>query len=68
LIIPKQQAELLGLRQLKWNLLPKETRISLFRKLCEKGSGYYRMLDSLCFCSNVSGLMKEIGFSHDSDE
>jgi hypothetical protein len=34
----------------------------------EKFSGYYRMYDSLCFCSNVSSLIEEMAFSHDSDE
>jgi len=36
--------------------------------LFEEVSGYYRMQDSLCVCSDVNGLMEELRFQHDPEE
>jgi len=33
--------------------------------LFEEVSGYYRMQDSICFSSDVNGLMEELKFQHD---
>jgi hypothetical protein len=50
------------------NLLAKETRISLFGERQKTFSGYYRMHDYLCICSNTNGLREELGFLHDPEE
>ena len=68
LTLTKDKAEILGSRLKQWNLLEKDTKISKFRLRHEKLSSFFDVKDNLCYCKDVSGLMIELGYEHDSDE
>jgi hypothetical protein len=68
LSLSKQQAELLASRLQEWNLLPKATRVSLFRKRNETSSAFYRMQDSLCVCADINGFINEQGIRNNPQE
>ena len=68
LTLTKDKAEILGSRLKQWSLLEKDTKISKFRLRHEKLSSFFDVKDNLCYCKDVSGLMIELGYEHDSDE
>jgi hypothetical protein len=57
----KTQAELLGSGLKESNLLQKGTRVSVFRKRQRGLFSYFAMEDSLCYCSDVDGLLDAFG-------
>ena len=62
--LTKEQSELLGSRLQQWNLLDGKTRISDFRNRSKKLSCFYDVKDKLCFCSDIEGLLRELGCEH----
>jgi len=62
LYLSEQQTELLGSGLLQWDLLSREARTSLLRKRQGPVFGWYKMHDCHCICSDINGLMEELGF------
>ena len=62
--LTKSNAELLTSRLKEWNLLDPTCKSSIYRKRHERFSKFYTMKDSLCYCSDVTGLFQEIGYEH----
>lgn len=62
--LSKQQSELLGSRLQEWNLLAKGAKVTVFRKRHMTLSSFFDMQDCMCFCTDILGLMNEIGISH----
>ena len=68
LSLSKEKAELLGSRLKQWNLLREDTKISFYRERHAILASFYQMEEDICFCSDVNGLMGELGYEHVSDE
>jgi hypothetical protein len=66
--LSKRKSELLGLRLQEWNLLAEGTTPSLFRARHAKLAGFYEAENNVCFCTDVDGLMRELGYEHHPDE
>lgn len=64
----KKKSELLGSRLQEWNLLAEGTTISHFRVRHAKLAGFYESENNVCFCTDVDGLMTELGYEHHPDE
>jgi hypothetical protein len=43
-------------------LLSREARTTILRKRQGPVFGWYKMHDCLCICSDINGLMEELGF------
>ena len=65
LSLSKAKAELLGSRLQQWNLLEPNTKISLFRARHRDMAEFFEMEDKMTFCSDINGLLKELGCDHD---
>ena len=63
--LTKSNAEILTSRLQEWNLLDKSCKVSEQRKRHASFSQFFTLRDQLCYCHNVGGLFKEIGFSYD---
>ena len=68
LTLTKNKAKILGSCLNQWNLLEKNIKISKIRLRYEKLSSFFDVKNNLCYCKDVSGLMIELGYKHDSDE
>jgi hypothetical protein len=68
LSLSKENAELLGSRLQQWNLLEDGTKIYIFRKRHEPLAAFYKEEDGACFCTDVNGLMNQLGNEHVPDE
>ena len=64
----KQHDQLLGSRLQEWNLLAKDTKISVFRKRNDKLTSYFAMENCVCACKNVNGLMDELNIEYNPEE
>ena len=64
LSLSKAKAELLGSRLQQWNLLEPNTKISLFRARHRDMAEFFEMEDKMTFCSDINGLLKELGCDH----
>ena len=64
LYLPKVKAEILGSRLQQWNLLQEGTTIFSFRQRNKSLSSYYAIANSICYCTNVDGLMNHLGYEH----
>lgn len=62
--LPKFQSEILGSRMQQWHYLDKKTRITKFRKRNASLTSFFTVVDSICVCNDVDGLMKALGFEH----
>lgn len=58
--LTKKKAELLGSRLQQWNLLQSGTTISHFRDRHVQLAKFYDKNDSICYCTDINGLMKEL--------
>ena len=61
----KEKAQLLGSRLQERNLLKPGTKISHFQSRHMKFSSFYSKEKNVSFCSDISGLMQEIGCCYD---
>lgn len=68
LSLPKDKAELLASRLQQWHLLAKNVKVTVYRKRSVELSGFYEMKENFCYCSDIEGLMMELGVRHASDE
>ena len=68
LSLSKEKSELLASRLQEWNLLQEGTTISHFRYRHTKLASYYVMENGVCFCTDVNGLMLELGCRHFPDQ
>ena len=68
LSLSKEKAEILGSRLQEWNLLQEGTKISHFRDRHSALAAFYRMENDICFCTDIDGLMSELGYKHEVDE
>ena len=66
--LSKQHAQLLGSRLQEWNLLAKDTKLSVFRKRNDKLTRYFTMENSVCACKNVNGLIDELNIEYNPEE
>ena len=51
-----------------WNLLQEGTKISHFRDRHSSLAAFYHMENDICFCTDVDGLMNELGYKHEVNE
>ncbi|XP_076059422.1 uncharacterized protein LOC143036052 [Oratosquilla oratoria] len=68
LALTKGQAELLGSRLKEFNLLAPGTTTSHFRHRQKELEKFFAMSDTICYCSDVEGLMSSLGMEHDSSK
>jgi hypothetical protein len=68
LSLTKESAEVLGSRLKEWNLLAGDTRISFYRTRHQNLSAFYQMSNTMCYCTDINGLMTELGCEYKSDE
>ena len=68
LCLTKQKAEVLGSRLQEWNLLQPGTKISHFRDRHIPLAAFYHMENDVCYCTDINGLMNELGYEHVPDE
>jgi hypothetical protein len=61
-------AELLTSRLKEWNLLDPSCKSSVYRKRHHQFASFFSVDDSLCYCSDISGLFEQIGMEHDSSQ
>lgn len=66
--LSKEKSELLGSRLQEWNLLAEGTKISNFRSRHSTLATFYQTENNICFCTDINGLMKELGHEHDPVE
>ena len=66
LILAKDEAVILGLHLKQCNLLEKTLKFPSF-DFVMKSYHFVDVKDNLCYCKDVSGLMIELGYEHDSD-
>ena len=52
----------------QWNLLAPGTLISVYRNRGEKLASFFETKDNLCYCTDINGLMNELGYYHNPDE
>ena len=62
--LSKENAEILGSRLQQWNLLQEGTTTSSLRQRNKSLSSYYAIADDICYCTNVDGLMNDLGYEH----
>ena len=60
----KEKAEILGSRFQQRNLLQEGTTISSFRQRNKSLSSYYAIANDISYCTNVDGLMNDLGYEH----
>jgi hypothetical protein len=65
--LSKSQAELLGSRLQGWNLLQKNTNISIFRCRQKDIAQYFASAGDLVYCS-IDKVMAALGQDHKTDE
>jgi hypothetical protein len=66
--LPKSQAELLGSRLQGWNLLQKNTNISIFRYRQKDIARYFASAGDLVYCTDIDKVMAALGQDHKTDE
>jgi hypothetical protein len=66
--LSKEKSELLASRLKEWNLLERGTTVSYFRTRHVKLAFFYAMENDICFCTDVNGVMHELGYDHVPDE
>ena len=64
LYLSEEKIEILGSRIQQWNLLQEGTTISSFRQRNKSLSSYYAITNDICYCTNVDGLMNDLGYEH----
>jgi len=62
--LPNNKAELLGSRLQQWNLLKKNVRISVYRKMHEDLVQFFKMERGLVVCTDIDGLMQTLNINH----
>jgi hypothetical protein len=60
----KSQAELLGSRLQGWNLLQKNTNISIFRYRQKDTAQYFASAGNLVYCTDIDKVMAALGQDH----
>ncbi len=68
LTLTKGQAELLDSRLKEFNLLAPGTTTSHFRHRLKEFEKFFAMSDTICYCSDVEGLMSSLGVEHNTEE
>lgn len=68
LSLTKGQSELLASRLQHWNLLQKDTKVSLYRKRTLQLSTYFSMDGELCFCNDIQGLFNNFEVKYDPND
>lgn len=66
--LSKKMSELLNSRLQEWNLLAEGKTISHFRVRHAKLSGFYETENNVCFCTDINGLMEELGYEHHPED
>ena len=66
--LPKESAELLGSRLHERNFLAPGTTFSWYRHREREFLEFFSMKDSLVFCSNIEGLVNQMGKKYDPTE
>jgi hypothetical protein len=66
--LSKSQAELLGSRLQGWNLLQKNTNISIFRYQQKDIAQYFASAGDLVYCTDIDKVMAALGQDHKTDE
>jgi hypothetical protein len=66
--LSKIQAEFLGSRLQGWNLLQKNTNISIFRYRQKDIAQYFASADDFVYCTDIDKVMAALGQDHKTDE
>lgn len=56
-MLSKRQGEMFGSKLTRWNLLPKEIQVCVFRDRHSKFKSFFSLEDGLVFCNNLSSQM-----------
>ena len=62
--LSKEKSEILGSRLQEWNLLVKETKISVYLNREQVFSEFYSVSGDLTYCYDINGLMETIGIKN----
>lgn len=63
-----RQAELLGSRLQEWNLLARDTKVTVQRKRNREMASFYSNSEDLCFCNNIESLMRELNIPYETKD
>jgi hypothetical protein len=66
--LSKSQAEFLGSRLQGWNLLQKNTNISIFCFWQKDIAQYFASAGDLVYCTDIDKVMAALGRDHQTDE
>lgn len=66
--LSKFDSEVLGSRMQQWRFLDKTTRVTKFRRRNASLTSFFTVVNSICVCIDVDGLMEAIGFVHKVSE
>ncbi|GBP89284.1 hypothetical protein EVAR_60426_1 [Eumeta japonica] len=66
--LSKRQAELLASRLHDWNLLEKNTRISVYRSRHTHFSNFFSQDGNIVFCSDIPSVMTELKFEYKTSD
>jgi len=68
LYLSKEESELLASRVGEWNLLQNCTTTPHFRYRHKELATYYKLENDICFCTDVNGLMRNLGCEYVPDQ
>jgi len=66
--LSKDKSELLGSRLQGWNLLHRETKVTVYRNRDKDFVQYFKDDNDISYCNDVNGLMIALGYNHCSSE
>lgn len=66
--LSKNKSELLASQLKEWNLVQKDVKVSYFRNREQPFLSYFSREEGLVFCDNADGLLRQLCFSHKSED
>ena len=64
LALPKGKSELLASRLQQWNMLQRDVTVTSFRHRHEAFATYFKKVDDLSYCTDITGLMEHLNGSY----
>ena len=66
--LSKKQSELLGSRSKGWNLLQKETKVSVYRTRHSDFADFFSLEDGVVFCNDVHSVMEALNHRYSTND
>ena len=66
--LSKKQSELLGSRLKGWNLLQKETKVSVYRTRHSDFADFFSLEDGVVFCNDVHSVMEALNHRYSTND